>query len=118
VRNRARRTGGNGPKDGKRASVIRTRASAHKRVNVEKGDVMSHFSFSLSLSLPSVFTYLSLTSHHVAGNIVGYYEFAVFRGGRIETGIVNYSMIIIGRIAGVAPVAITLPRTTDTSLSH
>lgn len=31
-------------------------------------------------------------------NIVGYYEFAIFRGGRIETGIVNYSVIIAGRI--------------------
>lgn len=35
-------------------------------------------------------------------NIVGYYEFAIFRGGRIETGIVNYSVIIAGRIE-VAP---------------
>lgn len=69
----------------------------------------------MSLSLPFAFNRLSfslplsLSSCHVAGNIVGYYEFAVFRGGRIETGIVNYSMIIAGRIAGVAPVAITSP---------
>lgn len=87
------------------ALVIRTRASAHKRA-MWKGREMS-------LSLPFAFNRLSfslpLSSCHVAGNIVGYYEFAVFRGGRIETGIVNYSMIIAGRIAGVAPVAITSP---------
>lgn len=60
----------------------------------------------MSLS-PSLSTSSCLSSRHVTGNIVGYYEFAVFRGGRIETGIVNYSMIIAGQIAGVAPIAIT-----------
>lgn len=99
------RTGGSGMKDGKRALVIRTRASAHKRVMWKGRSLPSLFPLPSTVSLSP----LSLSSCHVAGNIVGYYEFAVFRGGRIETGIVNYSMIIAGRIVEVAPVAITSP---------
>jgi len=116
VRNRARRTAreeAGWEMERERSWFARERA----RINAPrgKGDV-SHLSLPpacLSISLS-----LSLSSCHVAGNIVGYYEFAVFRGGRIETGIVNYSMIIAGQIVGVAPLAITSSWTTDTPPSR